>query len=892
MIASQLRSFIAVECYVRTTLVVMTSLEHSSLEDEDIPQGLLSIKTRLSPETTRVGFILIKNQAYKNPQAYRTFLEVGELPLDMQKRPDTTYVKNQKDKKLQFIYTGEWIKKSKLFHGIGSVVYFDGQIFEGNFEKGDRKGYGRLIDLKGELIEGTWNGDVVSGVGRLIYEGKRYKGEILNRLPHGNGSIRLRNGAVYEGSFVNGLMHGKGQLSKPGAFTYTGDFNEGRIQGIGRLVWVDGRIYEGEVVDGEAHGKGVQTWLDGQRYQGWFVSGRRQGLGMMIYTDQAKYEGDWKEDRRHGQGTLTLASGEVKTGVWLDDNLPGETPEGNVSFSQSSIAREEDNEDDLPEVVAKLNQQKWSVQGPFDTSMGSLEYRPEKEFSPKPSAAVTPHSARIVELPATVQGKPVPVVTKPSTQPVLTGTNRTPVVENPVVVERYSVMNSRPGNSVTSAAVQADTSSPDRKTAPVVPPKSAKPALRVTLAEPTPSPNQSLSPVPNPLPALKSLVEVGASPKPVSTPQLIPLPVIKSRPKEVNSGDFGFRPIDLQSGLALSSPEPALPAQPILGTKKTETELDAEEIEAVSWKRPVLPANLFSEQQRKKSTGSESEDSFVSYALRGREKESSQPAEPNPPVADFIPQASSASSPLPPEFPHFLNNFSPISGFNPLHYLHPKLVEIWNVLPLFPFANLPLDPEPPTVVMKWIPREDAYYRGYIDSEQRFAGFGVLLTRDSVTEGQWTDGELNGMGRKVTINSILTGFWRDGSLYGFGTCLDLRMKTVYSGDWEQSEPEGIGCLSSATQLYMGGFRRGVKEGQGRMVTEEMEYEGEFQDGDISGFGKAMLRNGGQYVGTWIHGVPQGLGVHSTSDHRLFYGKHSGGKGVQGRYLIHGEAKSNV
>ena len=827
----------------------MTSPD-ASVEYEEVPQGLAALKTRLSPELTRVGFLVLKNSAYRNPQAYKKFLEVGQLPLEPENRPEATAVKNKKNKALQHVYTGEWLKKSKLFHGIGSILYFDGQIFEGHFENGERKGYGRLIDLNGDLMEGTWSNGEMTGPGHIHTQGKRYKGDTENQLPHGQGTIRLKNGIVYEGAFQHGLMHGKGVMKRPGAFTYIGDFHEGLAQGKGRFEWTDGRIYEGEVANNDANGKGILTWLDGQRYQGGFVDGRRTGLGLMIYSDKSMYEGDWLDDERHGQGTLTLVSGTIQTGTWVHDRLEGaEEAGGNVSFSQSSIALEEEQEDDLPEVVARLNQQKW--QGAAETSMGSLDFHPEKDL-------------RTRKPPETKPVSPALPIGRADLEPVK------PVEK--VVFVPTPVLKSAPRPELSPAAPIAP-SKPE-----IVTPKATQPA-DPPKSQVIPSPE----PMFRPFPVLKTLQDP-SPPKPSKSPQFLDIPLQQASHKEAQSGDFGFRPTDLDTGLLI-------PVRPAATSRKAEESRSEEgkDLEAVSWKRPVLPVtSLFANQtsQGKKSHASESEESFLSYALRGREKEPSEASERGAGSAQ-ISSSQSASSQQLPEVPHFLNDLTAVSGFAPLQFVLTAVVETWKLLPLFPFAALPLEPEPPTVVMKWTQREDAFYRGYLNADQQLAGFGVLLTRDSITEGQWTNGELNGLGRRVTLNSILTGYWQENALCGFGTCFDLRAKSLYSGDWKDSQPSGLGYLSSATQLYQGSFLAGKKAGQGRITTPELQYEGEFQEGEISGFGRAVLKDGAQYVGLWTRGVPQGLGVHCTVDKKLFYGDHAGGKGVNGRYLVQGE-----
>ena len=74
--------------------------------------------------------------------------------------------------------------------------------------------------------------------------GAVYKGELINKKPHGTGFILHRDGSSYRGQWLNGFWNGEGVENVSGE-VYDGFFVDERRTGFGKCVYGDGRVYEG-----------------------------------------------------------------------------------------------------------------------------------------------------------------------------------------------------------------------------------------------------------------------------------------------------------------------------------------------------------------------------------------------------------------------------------------------------------------------------------------------------------------------------------------------------------------------------------------------------------------------------------------------------------------------
>ena len=127
------------------------------------------------------------------------------------------------------------------------------------------------------------------------------------------GNITYANGAKYKGELKDGIPNGQGFLSLPDGGKYVGEFKEGIINGQGTVSLSDGRKYSGEFKEGKKHGQGIYTYPNGDKYTGGYKDGFKNGLGALTYgkgkSDGDKYVGEFKEGIPNGQGTYTFSDG-------------------------------------------------------------------------------------------------------------------------------------------------------------------------------------------------------------------------------------------------------------------------------------------------------------------------------------------------------------------------------------------------------------------------------------------------------------------------------------------------------------------------------------------------------------------------------------------------------
>ena len=120
-----------------------------------------------------------------------------------------------------------------LSHGIGTMAYEDGKVYEGYWENGKRCGHGRLVYPNGSI----------------------YIGEYSNDLANGNGVFENVRGYRYEGQWLNDGLHGTGiETWTETGMKFLGAFVDSKKRGKGRFDWADGSYYEGDFEDDLFHG--------------------------------------------------------------------------------------------------------------------------------------------------------------------------------------------------------------------------------------------------------------------------------------------------------------------------------------------------------------------------------------------------------------------------------------------------------------------------------------------------------------------------------------------------------------------------------------------------------------------------------------------------------------
>ena len=281
----------------------------------------------------------------------------------------TLIIYHQKDSAKSSQYTGTFV--NELFHGKGVMKYSNGNIYEGEWQQGQRHGQGKMTYCDGSTYSGNWrNGkrhsvivnqhnievanistmtyatDAKQGIRQrqglwfddceptskqviFYHDGSKYIGSVdaVGRRQAGT-LIQYRDGGIKKSTGVwrnNELPDGEILLTLAGdpdvSYKYTGKLAKLRKHGSGTLIETRGLTtvtYVGEWIDDQP-GAGMT------KYQGEIVRNQPQGFGTMVYHKDGytyTYNGEWLNGRRQGIGKITFGTAStVYTGEWLDDRL-------------------------------------------------------------------------------------------------------------------------------------------------------------------------------------------------------------------------------------------------------------------------------------------------------------------------------------------------------------------------------------------------------------------------------------------------------------------------------------------------------------------------------------------------------------------------------------------
>ena len=165
------------------------------------------------------------------------------------------------DESKNSFYSGSVNAKGQK-HGFGLLMNLNGEKYEGYWENDCFQPYGRFENDKGEIFEGSFENGKLNGEGMAIRVDKEFKGIFFYGMRNGIGK-EISETEEYEGMFKNDKKDGKGTLFfKKSNNHYTGDFRDGKMTGNCEFEWKNGDKYYGSIVDGVFEGKGKYMWFD------------------------------------------------------------------------------------------------------------------------------------------------------------------------------------------------------------------------------------------------------------------------------------------------------------------------------------------------------------------------------------------------------------------------------------------------------------------------------------------------------------------------------------------------------------------------------------------------------------------------------------------------------
>ncbi|KAK1307807.1 Phosphatidylinositol 4-phosphate 5-kinase 9 [Acorus calamus] len=211
--------------------------------------------------------------------------------------------------------------------GNGRYVWADNCIYQGEWQRGMRNGYGKIYWPSGAVYEGEFSGGYMQGSGTYTRPDKMiYKGRWRLNLKHGLGCQIYPNGDVFEGSWIQGVIDGPGKYVWANNNVFVGNMKSGKMSGKGTLTWSNGDSFEGSWLNGLMHGFGIYTWNDGGCYVGTWTRGLKDGKGAFypqgsripavqeLYLDALRKRGLLPDLRKSNHGSRILHASSVDMG--------------------------------------------------------------------------------------------------------------------------------------------------------------------------------------------------------------------------------------------------------------------------------------------------------------------------------------------------------------------------------------------------------------------------------------------------------------------------------------------------------------------------------------------------------------------------------------------------
>ncbi|KAK1260978.1 Phosphatidylinositol 4-phosphate 5-kinase 9 [Acorus gramineus] len=240
--------------------------------------------------------------------------------------------------------------------GHGRYVWADNCIYQGEWQRGMRNGYGKIYWPSGAVYEGEFSGGYMQGSGTYTRPDKMiYKGRWRLNLKHGLGCQIYPNGDVFEGSWIQGVIDGPGKYVWSNNNVFVGNMKSGKMSGKGTLTWSNGDSFEGSWLNGLMHGFGIYTWNDGGCYVGTWTRGLKDGKGAFypqgsripavqeLYLDALRKRGLLPDLRKSNHGSRILHASSVDMGdikvsstARSDSGSSNKLPKGSfVNYEQS-----------------------------------------------------------------------------------------------------------------------------------------------------------------------------------------------------------------------------------------------------------------------------------------------------------------------------------------------------------------------------------------------------------------------------------------------------------------------------------------------------------------------------------------------------------------------------
>lgn len=135
-------------------------------------------------------------------------------------------------------------------------------------------------------------------IATIIYSnGDRYEGEIYDCQRNGFGTYYYEKGEKYQGMWENNFKHGRGTMFYRNDEVYEGWWIQNKKEGVGTFYYPNGDYYYGEWKDNKRHGNGLIQIADGTKFIGQFKLNKKNGKGETIQNNKEIQIEEWNDGK-------------------------------------------------------------------------------------------------------------------------------------------------------------------------------------------------------------------------------------------------------------------------------------------------------------------------------------------------------------------------------------------------------------------------------------------------------------------------------------------------------------------------------------------------------------------------------------------------------------------
>lgn len=183
-----------------------------------------------------------------------------------------------------------------------------------------------------------------------------------------------------------------------------------------------------------------------------------------------------------------------------------------------------------------------------------------------------------------------------------------------------------------------------------------------------------------------------------------------------------------------------------------------------------------------------------------------------------------------------------------------------------------------------IPSEGKYDGSFVQSQK--SGTGTFTWEDgSVYAGEWKNDQMNGQGVYTSHDKVVYSGTFEDNRFKIGSCCFSNSTGEYQVQYKEFQIDNLLIVFPDGARYDGNADNGKLSGSGTMTFASGDcYVGEFSEGYRNGNGVYTWQNGDKYDGSWSNDVMTGSGTYTYHDGSCASGTFNNNLFISGSYSV--------